>query len=167
MFDLNRRKLLIGSLITGVALSAPSLVFAEDRYQVLIELQRDVIHAKDVYHDVRVQMFPTKLPNTAERALIGEASGFDAKMDKLLGFLLAEFNRSDLDDEQVQQGVRDLMRGNVKIDTLNASELRLIEDAVVSIAVVKSLLSYHRAPVDATRSKQFNAFATQYRRIIL
>ena len=167
MFDLNRRKLLIGSLITGAALSAPSLVFAEDRYQVLIELQRDVLHAKDAYNATKEQMFGAKLPNSADRAIIGEVSGFDAKMDNLLGFLMAEFSRSDLDDERVQQGVRDLMRGNVKIDTLNASELRLIEDAVVSIAVVKSLLSYYRVPVDANRSKNFNTFATHYRRIIL
>lgn len=165
MFDLNRRKLLIGSLITGAALSAPSLVFAEDRYQVLIELQRDVIHAKNAYNETKEQMFGTKLPNNAERAIIGEVSGFDAKMDKLLGFLMAEFRRSDLEDARVQQGVRDLMRGNVKIDTLNASELRLIEDAVVSIAVVKSLLSYYRVPVDVN-SKNFDTFATHYRRII-
>lgn len=59
------------------------------------------------------------------------------------------------------------MRGNIKIDTLNADELRLIEDAVVSIAVVKSLLSYHRVPVDSHRSKYFNAFANNYKNIIL
>lgn len=112
-------------------------------------------------------MFGTKLPNTAERAMLGDVSGFDVKMDKLLGFLMAEFRRSDLDDARVQQGVRDLMRGNVKIDTLNANDLRLVEDAVVSIAVVKSLLSYYRVPVDSNRSEQFTAFANHYRRIIL
>lgn len=63
-------------------------MFAEDRYQVLIELQRDVLRAKDVYLDIQNQMFPPMLPikrrTAAERAMIGETSGFDAKMDKLL-----------------------------------------------------------------------------------
>ncbi len=166
MFDLNRRKLLIGSLITGVAVSAPSLAFAEDRYQILVELQRDVIHASGVYYDVKHQMFGDTRISLANRAIVTEISGFDAKMGSLLRFLLTEFNRSDLDDVRVRQGVRDLMTGQIKIDTMEADQLRLVEDAVVSVAVVKTILSY-RAPVDANRLEHFDTFATRYRSVIL
>lgn len=43
MFDLNRRKLLLGSLMTGAAVSSSAFAFAEDRYQVLMRLQQDVL----------------------------------------------------------------------------------------------------------------------------
>lgn len=204
MFDLNRRKLLLGSLITGVAIAAPALAFAEDRYQVLIQLQQDVLDTlhncreagraynfeigydakkaaytaflHDRWNNTLTQKEVTALSNDVHGAAKymqqttkaeWAVRGGQPKVETLLSFILREFNRSDLNDLQVRASVRALIRGQIKIDTLDADQLRQVEDAVVGIAVVKGLLSYHLVPMETGGSPTFNEFASRYRDLIL
>ena len=203
MFDLNRRKLLIGSLITGAAISAPSLAFAEDRYQVLIRLQQDVLdllyrcqqrgreYMFDIGYEAKAARLQPRYPykpegmsevefralerdtikartymNDTTRAEWKLADG-DAKIETMLVFMNREFNRSDFNDPSVHQAVRALMNGEVKIDTLDADQLRMVEDAVVCIAIMKRMLSYHRIPMDTANIPAFHDFATKHRALIL
>lgn len=205
MFDHNRRKILIGSLLMGAALSTPVLAFAEDRYQVLMRLQQDVLqtlhhcteagraHNFEIGFDEKNERYLSALKDWKVRQSLGndefrkldaeisKANAFmsetrranwkisdgDQKVQVLLTFLLTEFNRSDLSSASVQQGISDLMRGKIQIDTMDPEQLRLVEDAVVSVAIVKSLLSYHRIPMDTQKMPAFHEFAGRYRNLIL
>ena len=203
MFDLNRRKLLIGSLIAGAAVAGPSLAFAEDRYQVLIRLQQDVLEllarckapglgymAENDYEAKKAILnanFPyrpdgisraeyRKLEEDTSRAFnyLSEttraewrAREGDAKVDTLIRYMLVEFNRTDLNDPASRVAVRALMDGKVKIDTLDADQLRMVEDAVVCIAIMKNILSFHRAPINTQPMESFHQFADKYKSLIL
>ena len=168
MFDLNRRKLLIGSLISGAAIAAPALAFAEDRYQVLVQLQRDAIQSIGRHNSMLAEQVAARGSyNMEHRRVCSEASGFTQNANKLLDFMLREFNRSDLTSKEVHEKVRGLFNKTVSIDTMNADELRSVEDAVVCIAVMKNLLTTHRAPFDSQRMPLFNTFAGTYKNVIL
>ncbi len=203
MFDLNRRKLLIGSLITGAAISAPSLAFAEDRYQVLIRLQQDVLdlfyrcqqrgreYMFDIGYEAKAALLQANFPYRPEgmssaeyRVLEADTTKArnymlettraewkltdgDAKVETMLRFMDREFNRTDTNNPSARQAVRALIKGEIKIDTLDADQLRMVEDAVVCIAIMKAMLHYHRIPIDTAKMPEFHKFATKYRSLII
>ena len=167
MFDLTRRKLLIGALISGTAISAPSLTFAEDRYQVLVELQHDTVRAFGVYKEMMTQNISGARSNfySPYSKACSETSGFNKSADALLDYLLREFNRSDLTSSEVLYKVRAVLNRTIPLDTMDADELRRIEDVAVSLAVVKNLFKQNM-PIDV-HSQAFHTFATVHRPIFV
>lgn len=133
--------------------------FLRDRWHSTLTQKEISRLSKDV-HEAEAVMRQTTV--AAWKAING-----DAKVDTLLRFLLREFNRSDLTDPRVRQTVQDLMHGRLKIDVLDEQQLRTVEDAVVSIAIAKHLLSVARCPIETGKMASFNEFATTYRELIL
>ena len=203
MFDINRRKLLLGSLITGVALSTPVLAFAEDRYQVLMRLQQDVLdtlkgcravghaHYEKIGYEAKNAAYVEfqrnrggTLTHEELRTLSDEVLGAqkymsvttraawrltdgNAKAETMMRYLLTDFNRSDLTDPIVRERVRDLLTGKMLINTLDANQLRQVEDAVVCVAIVKSMFAVYCVPMDVAMIPSFEDFAMRYRDLIV
>lgn len=155
MFDLNRRKFLIASIITGAAISDAELVFAEDRYQVLVKLQHDAIEAASVYNDLKAKSGRLVTHRSREDSALIEASGAGEKLEILLNYLFSEFNRSDLHDPSIKARARMFVDYPETINTLNEEELRRVEDVIVTLAVIKNMMIIHRAPIDDSTLEKF------------
>lgn len=162
MFDLNRRKFLISSLIIGASVSTTELAFAEDRYQVLVGLQQDAIQATKVYNELRDGRLVVY--QSREQFMLMEASGVDKRMTGLCDYLHREFNRSDVRDPNVRSSVRSFFRDPKQLNVLSADELRTVEDAVVTIAVLRNMLATHRAPIT---HEQLDRFASTHSALIV
>lgn len=193
MIDLTRR-LVLGSLIAGTftGLSAPVLAKVSNRYQGLIQLQRDLYGATDLLYselkkfdeseDRRLGVDGVRIISAAAardkfaggrqlRKELVEAVAINPKAEALFSYMVAEFNRDNLEDETtamlLRGKIRQLFNGEISIDIMSEQELARTEDSIVCIAIAKHLLSSKKVPLNSQVVPSFHLFATRYRGLIL
>lgn len=78
--------------------------------------------------------------------------------DKLLGFLLTQFSTAPSTDD-----VHTLMRGQTFVNVLDVERVRELPEAMVPVAIIRSLISTHKVPVKPDHLSNWLPFMDRYR----
>lgn len=164
--EFNRRGFLI--LISGGSLISPSVVSAApNRYKQLVEFQHHLVKsgipiAEDLKYLKKIGAWKPARQHPGHAAFCAEA-------DYFLSWMLENFNNSDLNDPNVIMGVRALFGADDKrivIDTMDERQLRMTEDAVIVVAVLKNMI-HQEVPIDTMKMPHVDIFAHRYKNLIL
>jgi hypothetical protein len=76
-----------------------------------------------------------------------------------LALLNTEFAREPTDPDLAQANVYFVLNGIREVDALSEQDLRQVEDIVANVAVVRSLLQHHAAPINGYHFPEWGAMA--------
>ena len=85
-------------------------------------------------------------------------SHLQTQCDKLLGFLISQFQSSPNTDD-----VHALLRGKMVANVLDVEFVRQLPEAVVPVAIVRALISTHKLPMNPNHLSNWTPFMDRYR----
>jgi hypothetical protein len=184
---INRRSFL-QSLVAGASLvgftSGAGASLLGNRYQRLIDAQATTIESTKLFRELALSRFGALILSAPDRQALleqmKEECGIYRNMIAVLTVLETDFgDRSPLivDHDAVNLRVKGLMRAPSKIDTMSEDDLSKLEDILVNIAVMMSMVTRHNVPIDngpkffsanqEACAEKWLAFADNYRSVIL
>lgn len=78
--------------------------------------------------------------------------------DKLLGFLITQFNSTPSSDD-----VHTLMHQSGEINILDVEQVRNLPEAMVPVAIVRELIRTHKLPMNPHHLSNWTSFMDRYR----
>ena len=85
-------------------------------------------------------------------------SHLQTQCDKLLGFLISQFQSSPNTDD-----VHALLRGKMAFNVLDVEVVRQLPEAVVPVAIFRSLIATHKLPMNPHHLSNWTPFMDRYR----